>query len=153
MSPSAAGADGFALGGSINLNFVRDSQSAYISYTQGTVNPAVVTADGNVVVRAGDSSTIDSGAGAWRCPSAPRRARAAISTDDIANKVTAGIEGMTVTGNEVQVGTAENANIVNVTVAGSGATMFALALGVGQRHATTRLMPTSAPPRAPSSLA
>src|SRR5208282_4718997 len=110
-----SGGDAFALGGSINLNFVRDSQSAYISNTPAGKQ---VQAGGNVVVTASDSSTIGSGAGALAIAISGGAIGAAISTNDIANTVTADIEGATVSGNEVQVGTTENANIVNVTAAG-----------------------------------
>jgi hypothetical protein len=118
-----AGAGDFALGGSINLNFVRDSLDAYIGDTPAGKS---VTAGGNVIVTAGDSSTIGSAAGALAIAIDGAAIGAAVSTNDISNNVTADIQGATVSGYEVEVGTTEDANIDNVTAAGSGAEAFAL---------------------------
>ena len=119
VAVGGAGASDFALGGSVNLNFVRENVTA--SVAKGSV-----TAGGNVTVSAGDSSTIDSGAGALAIAVGGAAVGAAISTNDIGNSVLANITGATVSGAQVLVGTTENANIVNVTAAGSGAEYFAL---------------------------
>src|SRR5207237_256968 len=61
VAVGGAGGDEFAVGGSVDLNFVRDSVDARISNT-GTGQE--VHADGDVVVSAADTSTVGSGAGA-----------------------------------------------------------------------------------------
>src|SRR5206468_395911 len=104
-------------------NFLRDSLDAHISNTPAGKQ---VHAGGNVVVTAGDNSTIGSGAGALAIAVSGGAIGAAISTNDIQNSVVARIDGATVQGNAVEVGTSEQATIINVTAAGAGAGNFAL---------------------------
>src|SRR5207244_2454384 len=85
-----------------------------------------VTAGGNVVVQANDRSSIYSAAGALAIAVSSGAVGAAISTNDIANSVAARIEGVTVSGRQVLLGSTENATIVNLTAAGSLAGSFAL---------------------------
>jgi hypothetical protein len=118
VTVGGSGADGFALGGSVNLNFVRDSVNASISNTPAGDK---VQAGGNVLVSATDSSTINAGAGALAISISAAAVGASISVNDISNKITASIAGADVSGATVTVNAAEAASINNLTAAGSGA--------------------------------
>src|SRR5208282_3085316 len=124
VTVGGAGADGFALGGSVNLNFLRESVNASIS--SDTPADGQVTAGGVVTVSATDSSTLGAGAGALAISPTAGAVGAAISTNDVANTIAAGISGATVTAASVYVISGESATIINITVAGSGAADFAV---------------------------
>ncbi|MGA2700304.1 MAG: hypothetical protein ABSH35_04325 [Isosphaeraceae bacterium] len=124
VTVGGAGADGFALGGSVNLNFLRESVNASIS--SDTPADGNVQAGGVVTVSATDSSTLGAGAGALAISPTAGAVGAAISTNDVANSIAAGISGATVTAASVYVISGESATIINVTVAGSGAADFAV---------------------------
>src|SRR5208337_1268211 len=92
VTVGGAGADGFALGGSVNLNFLRESVNASIS--SDTPADGNIKAAGVVSVSATDSSTLGAGAGALAI-STGGAVGAAISTNDVANTIAAGISGAT----------------------------------------------------------
>src|SRR5262249_57994384 len=71
-------------------------------------------------------ASIGSAAGALAISVSGGAVGAAVSSNDIKNHVRSRIEGATVSGQQVQVGSTEDATIVNVTAAGSGAGNFAL---------------------------
>ena len=124
VTVGGAGADGFALGGSVNLNFLRESVDASIS--SDTPADGQVTAGGVVTASATDSSTLGAFAGALAISPTAGAVGAAISTNDVANTIAAGISGATVTGASVFVISGESATIINITVGGSGAADFAV---------------------------
>src|SRR5262249_20076043 len=113
----------WTLGGSLNVNLMRGSSDAHITASAAGKQ---ITAGGNVVVAASDSSGIYSLAGALSISTGTAAVGAAISANDIKNTVAGRIEGVTVSGQQVQVGATENANIYNATAAGSAADTFAL---------------------------
>ncbi len=141
----AAGGDKFALGGSVSVNELNDTVEAQV------IGGSTITASGDVTIHAGDSTTMIVVSGGF-AGSGKVAVGAAISFADVGDTIEAYIDGSTVTssagkvnvtagfappttaaslstidtgGSGVTLPTTDGSQIVNVTVAGSGAGKFA----------------------------
>ena len=142
----AAGGDKFALGGSVAVNETTNIVEAYITNGNSTVN-----AHGDITISAGDSTTMIVVSGGF-AGSSKVAVGAAVSVTNVADTIEAYIDGATVTSSAGKVNvnagfappttaadlskistgasgitlpTTNGSQIVNVTVAGSGAGKFA----------------------------
>jgi len=122
VAVGGAGADTFALGGDLTLNFIRETIQATIS------DNSTVTTTGSMTVTAIDASSIGTGAGAVATSQGSAAVGAAIATNDIANNLTADIanSAVTSTASSVSVVTQEETTITAVGAGGSGASSFAI---------------------------
>ncbi len=118
VSVTAAGAGGTerAGAGAVNLNFVRMDSDAHIS------NNSDVQAAGDVDVESSDTSRIGSGTASVAISLGDSTAiNASVGVNDIANQITAYVQGATVqSGGAVNISATEAAQDVNVVVGGAG---------------------------------
>jgi len=125
ITVGGAGADGFALGGSVSLNHVRNTLDAHVS------GGAAVDSPGAVSVTATDTPKIQTLAGGL-AGAAGAAIGAALATNDIASTITAYVDGATVTstGSTVTVSAASTSSLEALTVGGAGAAGFAAGAAV-----------------------
>ncbi|MCA6555247.1 MAG: hypothetical protein IM583_01050, partial [Pseudanabaena sp. M114S2SP2A07QC] len=134
VTVGGAGASGFALGGAVSLNFIRNTVDARISNIGA--NQSVI-AGATLSVLSNDASQINSGAGGFGIPFSSGAVGAAVSSNEIKNTIRSRIgnvdgTGLTdsnagkISGNQIQVNANSSATIYNVTFAGAGASSFAV---------------------------
>ncbi len=133
---AGSGGAGFALGATVSLNFVRNSENAYIANTPANGS---VTAGGPITVYSTDASQIDSGAFSIAGAESVA-AGAAVATNDISNTVRAEIAGANVSTSlgGVSVTATSSSLIANATVGGaaSGQAAVSGSVSVNEIHNT-----------------
>ena len=120
ISIGGAGAENFALGGSVSLNEIANTVAAHVS--DGST---LIATAGTARVSASDDTLIVAISGAGAGTSGFAAIGAASSRNDIGGTTTAFVDASTVTAGTVEVLAASNADIEALAAGGSGADTFA----------------------------